>query len=562
MAGSDQLTVEALIGVIGTLQAQLETQRLDAVRERTEARLEISRLVAMVEGLTRQLDALLGEKHEAQRLELARLREEAVGTGARAAAAEPEPDPEPEPGSDSGQRSPGKSSPKRHPHGRAPLPEHLERDIHTIRPATCDTCGSTRLEVRETRVTEERDYVRAHLRVRRTVRTVCTCLACNRLVVPELPPMPFDRASCTFALMAWVCFAKTGLFLPLDRLCRDFADQGSPIPSATLNRWWQRGADLLGPVAGAVRLSLLAGTHIRTDGTGLRVVFPRVKGSPVKGDPRPGETDDDGYLLARDAYNGQILIFGDDRHAVYHFTKTKEGQHALDFLTLGVDEAGQPIVWSGTITADAVSAQDCLFRSDERTESGCNAHGLRKFRDDADKAPLLASRALAFIARFYTEEAKARELGLNGPALLAHRVTHTAPVVADFRVWLEAHIEELLPTNPVRKAMQYYLNHWGALTRFLSDADVPLDNNWSERALRKVNLIRNNSLYAGGEEGARRLCTLLTLVHTARQLGVDPFAYLEWALTRVVPHSTNRGLGPSALTPAAYKAAQERSAHE
>ena len=97
MAGSDQLTVEALIGVIGTLQAQLETQRLDAVRERTEARLEISRLVAMVEGLTRQLDTLLGEKHEAQRLELARLREEAVETGARAAAAEPEPDPQPEP---------------------------------------------------------------------------------------------------------------------------------------------------------------------------------------------------------------------------------------------------------------------------------------------------------------------------------------------------------------------------------------------------------------------------------------------------------------------------------
>ena len=96
----------------------------------------------------------------------------------------------------------------------------------------------------------------------------------------------------------------------------------------------------------------------------------------------------------------------------------------------------------------------------------------------------------------------------------------------------------------------------------MAEGLLPLDNNWSERALRKVNLIRNNSLYAGGDEGARRLCTLLTLVHTARQLGVDPFSYLEWALTRVVPHSTNRGLGPSALTPAAYKAAQERSAHQ
>ncbi len=135
-------------------------------------------------------------------------------------------------------------------------------------------------------------------------------------------------------------------------------------------------------------------------------------------------------------------------------------------------------------------------------------------------------------------------------------------MAADFRVWIDDHIEELLPTHPVRKAMQYYINHWDALTRFLGDAAVELDNNWSERALRKVNLIRNNSLYAGGNDGARRLCTLLTLVHTARQLRVDPFEYLQWALTRVVPHSSNRGLTPADLTPAAYQAAQERGAQQ
>jgi transposase len=374
--------------------------------------------------------------------------------------------------------------------------------------------------------------------------------------------MPFDRAACTFTMMAWVCFAKAGPFLPLDRLCRDYDDQGAPIPSATLNRWWKRGADLLMPVAAAVRLSLLAGTHIRTDGTGLRVVFPRVKGKPVKGPHRPGETDDDGYLLARDAYNGQILIFGDDRHAVYHFTESKAGQHALDFLTIGADPHGKPLLWKGTITADAVSSQDCLFTDGDRIESGCNAHGLRKFRDEADKAPLLASRALAYIARFYAEEAKAKERGLTRSELLAHRVERIAPVAAEFRVWIDDHIEQLLPTNPVRKAMQYYINHWDALTRFLSDAAVPIDNNWSERALRKVNLIRNNSLHAGGDEGARRQCTLLTLVHTARQLRVDPFHYLEWALTRVVPHSTNRGLTPADLTPAACQATQERRAQQ
>jgi hypothetical protein len=213
--------------------------------------------------------------------------------------------------------------------------------------------------------------------------------------------MPMDRASCTFAMLAWLCYSRCGLFLPLDRLLKEFAAAGARIPSATATRWWTRGTDLLLPIAAAVRLSLLADTHMRTDGTGLQVVFPRVKGSPAKGPTRPGTTDANGYLAPREPLDGQILVFGNDEHAVYWFTPTKEGHHALDFLTVGQDEEGHAVRWQGTITADAVSSQDCLFEGDGRKEGGCNAHGLRKFRDDADKAPLLASRAMAFIGRIY-----------------------------------------------------------------------------------------------------------------------------------------------------------------
>ena len=100
--------------------------------------------------------------------------------------------------------------------------------------------------------------------------------------------------------------------------------------------------------------------------------------------------------------------------------------------------------------------------------------------------------------------------------------------------------------------MQYYINHWDALARFLQDPALQPDNNWSERELRKVNMVRNNSLYAGGFDGAVRLCTLLTLIGTCRLLGIEPFAYLEWALAHCVPHSQNRGLTAADLTPAAY----------
>lgn len=546
MVAADPPTAEVLLGVISTLQAELAAQREQAAREN-------ARLVAMIEGLTAQLDVLLRDRQEERRAELAKLREEAKAVLEAAAAAPPQDEAAPP-------AAPARSERRRDKHGRKPIPPGIPRDTTRQTPQQCSKCGGSRLNNKKMLVSEEWDYVRAHLRARRTERVSCECLDCFESVVPEQPPMPFERAACTFSMMAWLCFAKVGLFLPLDRIRRDFEDQGAHIASSVLTRWWQAGTDLLFPIAGAVRLSLLTNLYIRTDGTGLTVVFPRKKGKPVKGPERPGVTDADGYLLPKSPYNGQVLIFGDDEHAVFHFTETRHGYHALDFLTLGHDADGEPILWNGTITADAVSSQDCLFTDGDRTETGCNAHGLRKFRDEADKAPLLASRAMSFIGRFYSEEARAREQGLVGAPLLAWRQQHIAPVAAEFRAWIDEHLEDLLLGNPVRKAMQYYVNHWDALTRFLEDPDVSLDNNWSERELRKVNLVRNNSLYASGEEGAVRLCTLLTLIGTCRLLGVDPYDYLVWALTRCVPHRDNRGLVAADLVPAAYKAAQEAGA--
>jgi transposase len=560
-----------LLAVISSLTATIEQQRTemaearaDAAKARAASRRELARLMVMLEGLTRQLDALLGERDAERRAAVAKQREEArklaedlqrelaepENDEAQSTPPEPEPEPEPEPDDTS-------SEPRaRDEHGRAAKPDHLCRDTHKSRPSVCSACGGKRLLVGKTLITEEYDYVRAHVRIRRTERTICDCADCNAHLVPEPPPMPFDRAACTFAMMAWLCFAKCGLFLPLDRIRRDLVDQGAPIPSATLTRWWTRGADLLQPVAETVRLSLLMQTHIRTDGTGLQVVYSRRKAQPKKGPVRAGEVDEDGLLVHRSPIRGQVLVFGDDEHVVYHFTKDKAAHHTEDFFVIGHDANGHPIRWTGTLTADALNHYDRLFDQDEYIESGCNAHGYRKFRADKDKAPLLASAAMGFIDGFYKVEAEAKAQELRGAALLAYRQARAEPIAGRFRLWLDTHLEDLLPTNPVRKAMQYYVNHWEALTHFLRDPLVHLDNNWSERALRKVALLRNNSLYAGGIEGAERLCTLFTLINTCRQLGIEPYGYLAWALTRVVPHSTNRGLRPGDLTPAAYKAAQ------
>jgi transposase len=450
---------------------------------------QIDKLLKMVEGLTQQLSAALDARAAQERAALAAKAEEAraaaeaaartAAMAAAAAAALPAPEPtEPQESASTRAFEPTPSPPPK-PHGggvRRPRPTHIELDVVHVAPTACP-CGSAELRALDEEHIEQVDYVRAHIRVQRIVRMVCRCAACGDRVMAPAPPMPFDRATCTMRFIGWLVFAKLGLFLPLDRVRRDFIDQGADLPSSTLTRWLQRGLELLAPLAQVVRASLLQQSHIQCDGTGLLIVFQG---------PRDGP---------RTAH-GQVLFFGDPQHAVFQTTPDKSGAHVDQFLNLAPPGA-PPRLWSGTLIADASSVFDHLFLDGDRVEAGCNAHSLRAFRDEADKAPLLASRALGFIRGFYRVEDEARAKKLRGDALLAYRRAHAGPIAAQFEAWLKAHLEDLLPSPPVRKAMQVRLNHWAALVRFLDDPQVPLDNNFSERELRKVALLRNNSLSAG-----------------------------------------------------------------
>lgn len=480
------------------------------------------RLVAMVEGLTAQLDQLLAgvEEKPPPRPELP-------------------PTPPPPPPAEKKK----KATENRHQHGRGKPPAELPRDrVELPPPEACPHCEATDLRMQGSEETTEYDFVRAHVRLRRTVRQVCLCLKCARRFTQPMPPMPFDRAACTFAMMAWLLYAKCGMHLPLDRQRREFERQGAPIPSATLTRWWSQGADLAMLIVAQLRLDLLADDHLQFDATGVTVLDLVHGGRPA---PR-----------------GQVLVFCNLEIAVFHFTTSKKGADIEEFLTQverGPDgKIVQSIPWKGTATADALSAHDRLFKDSDIIEGGCNSHGLRKFRDDADKAPLIAEAAMAFIGRFYRVEDEARAAGLTGDALLAWRRAQALPVAVEFKTWLDAHVEDLLPKNPVRKAIQYYINHWDALMRFLSDSRVPLDNNLSERLLRAIAVGRNNWMFAGGEEGARRVAAVLTLIETCKLIKVDPCAYMAWALQRVVTHPDNRGFKTKDLTPAAYKKALQQ----
>ena len=91
----------------------------------------------------------------------------------------------------------------------------------------------------------------------------------------------------------------------------------------------------------------------------------------------------------------------------------------------------------------------------------------------------------------------------------------------------------LPPKDPIRDAADYTLKNWLALTRFLKDADIDLDNNASERAIKDFVLMRKNALFVGSDEGGKAAAIHLSLVASAKRIGIDPVAYLTDVLGRI-----------------------------
>src|SRR5579872_7093377 len=98
--------------------------------------------------------------------------------------------------------------------------------------------------------------------------------------------------------------------------------------------------------------------------------------------------------------------------------------------------------------------------------------------------------------------------------------------------------------------MIYTRQQWKALSRYVEDGDLAIDNNAAERALRAVAVGRKNWLFAGNDEGGERAAILYSLIASCKQNGVEPFHYIRDVLERV---STHPARGVDDLMPARWR---------
>jgi transposase len=159
---------------------------------------------------------------------------------------------------------------------------------------------------------------------------------------------------------------------------------------------------------------------------------------------------------------------------------------------------------------------------------------------------------LALIGAIYRHEDTIREQGLTGEKKLAYRTQHSEPVVKAFWTWCDqqCHRPDLLPSNPLAKALKYAMARHTSLQVFLSDPEVPIDTNHLERGLRVIPMGKKNWLFCSTEIGAKRVGIIQSLLVTCKLQGVDPYTYLVDVLQRISEHPASRAIE---LTPREWK---------
>lgn len=276
-------------------------------------------------------------------------------------------------------------------------------------------------------------------------------------------------------MMAHVVTAKCCDSLPFYRMEKQFKRQGFELSRSTLCNLFHQAANALQPLVQRMKTMVPGYDLILADETPLPVLSP--------------EKTRKGYIWT---FITSDLIY-------YHYSAGRSGETPLNIIGKS----------TGTLVADAYSGYNQVCTPENRERAGCWAHVRRKFFEAQENAPIESAYAIEQILGLYKTEYEAVAENIRaGPEHLVLRQKKSQPIINAFRDWLTGQEKNQLPKSPIGRAVAYALNHWDALTLFLSNAKVPIDNNASERALRIVAIGRKKYLFAGNDDAASNLAGL------------------------------------------------------
>ena len=406
---------------------------------------------------------------------------------------------------------------RRHP-GRIPIPEHLERvEIVLDIPEEKKVCPETGKPLKKIgeEVSEKLEYRPGKLIVnvyKRPKYASPDSLASGHVgvITAPMPDHPIEKCKADVGLVSHIIVSKFADHLPLYRQDGIFEREGVTIPRSSQTSWVLQTYEAISPLEEALKKAVLERDIIFTDDS---IIPLQVKGNGrvkkarlwvyVRGGPGPPLT-------------------------VFDFSRDRSKKRPLNFL-------GD---YHGYIHADAYSGYDELFQKDGVIEVGCWVHARRKFDEAASSRPREATEIMARIAGLYKLEAECA--GMKPEDRARQRQQHAGPIIDGIFTRIEELKPATLPSEPLRKALDYALNQREALCRYIDNGQLKPDNNTAENAIRPLALGRKNWMFAGSDRGARATALFLGLIQSCKACDVNPWEYFNDMLRRIMSYPVHR----------------------
>jgi len=331
----------------------------------------------------------------------------------------------------------------------------------------------------------------------------------NGVLSQMLPDSVIARCPADESLLSYILTSKYADHLPLYRLAEILQRSNVKISRQTLSKWVITLGTALNPIHEAMKERVL-------------------KSGVIFADETPIDLQVQGKSRCQQAY---IWIYaggggGDPPYRFFEFCLNRNHDHPMKTLK----------GYKGVLHSDKYGVYEKLAKIDGIVWCPCMAHVRRKFVEAEGGDAELRRRILRWIKHLFMLERVA--WSRMPEERLRIRRELEKPILDKITAAVKERILSggLLPKSNFAKALNYYLGLSPYLANYINHPDARLDNNVAERGLRPLTIGRKNWLFVGSEDSGRSAATILSLVQTCRNLGINPQEYLEDILRRIMSH--------------------------
>lgn len=329
---------------------------------------------------------------------------------------------------------------------------------------------------------------------------------------------------------------KYGRGMPFNRIEALQQQAGIPMPASTQWELVEEAAELLKPLHEELIRQAAQAPLMQGDDTGVKLL--KVE--------RPPDDKRTGLHTTAIVASPQIGDPG-PRIALYFSGMKHAGENLHDLLQARAADLKRPVFMSDALAANTSKVNKGV----DILVANCLSHGRRGVVELIGSFPVECRHIIEELGKVYGFDEEARRQGLDPKQRLLYHQTHSAPVMKGLWHWLTAQIKEkkVEENSRLGKAIQYFLTHWKKLTLFLRHAGAPLDNNITERAIKKAVLHRKNALFYRTLNGAQVGDLYMSLIHTCELNGANSVDYL----TALQKHALQAREAPSDWMPWNYR---------